>query len=173
MGKVDYGYGDESEDYGYGDANPDVDYGYGDGSAADLGYGDAAPDGADYGYGDEDEQPVAPKPVEPKTKPKRRCSVTKFNLDNDNVLTAADRIREMRVEAPAPAAAAPETAPETTTKPARVKSGKPVKRSQSSDCCTGYSDENDTKDGSKDKKSGDKKGKGALSRMRKRLSVAF
>lgn len=75
---TDYGYGDGgAEDYGYGDAAPEADYGYGDAApdADPYGYGDAAPE-AEYGYGDE------PAPMEaPKTRPKRRCSVTRFSIE--------------------------------------------------------------------------------------------
>jgi hypothetical protein len=106
-GDVDYGYGDAhpSEDYGYGDAQPDYwygdampeeDYGYG---ATDYGYGDSNPDedygyGAteDYGYGDADAQPV---PQE-KRRPKRRCSVTKYSLEEQTPLTAASVIAGFR-----------------------------------------------------------------------------
>ena len=96
MVKVDYGYGDGTPDYGYGDAAPDYgygeaspDYGYGDappdenaygyGNAApddtnQYGYGDAAPDeSSPYGYGDQ-------APPQRKGPAKRRCSVTKFSL---------------------------------------------------------------------------------------------
>ena len=93
MADVDYGYEDVSG-YGYGDAEPDADYGYADAAPeTDYGYGDS--DDGGYGYGDA--EPEA-KPVEPveKHRPKRRCSVTKFNLDDDSALTAADRIRELR-----------------------------------------------------------------------------
>jgi hypothetical protein len=90
MADVDYGYEDLSG-YGYGEGEPETDYDYGDAEPQpDYGYGD---EDNDYGYADEEPS----KPVEePKQRPKRRCSVTKFNLDNDNTLTAADRIRELR-----------------------------------------------------------------------------
>ena len=91
-----YDYGDNEEsDYGYGDATPDYDYGYGDASP-DYGYEDANAD-EDYGYGDA--EPAIEKPAAPATtRPKRRCSVTKYNLENSNALTAADRIKELREE---------------------------------------------------------------------------
>lgn len=93
MADVDYGYEDLS---GYGEGEPDAgDYGYGDGDAepeTDYGYGDEEPG---YGYGEEEEEP-AKHVEEPKQRPKRRCSVTKFNLDNESAVTAADRIRELR-----------------------------------------------------------------------------
>jgi hypothetical protein len=93
MSEVDYGYGEPEPDYGYGDEPAaETDYGYGDEPAAeaDYGYGDAAPE-SDYGYGDaapgggEDYGygDDAPTPL-PKAagRPKRRCSVTKFSLDS-------------------------------------------------------------------------------------------
>lgn len=87
MADVDYEY--EDVDYGYGDAEPEP----ANAPETDYGYGNADTD-EDYGYGDaEPEQPVI---EEPKHRPKRRCSVTKFNLDNSEALTAADRIRELR-----------------------------------------------------------------------------
>ena len=82
MADIDYGYG-STEDYGYGEASPDV-YGY---SEQDE----------DYGYGHAEPEPI--KPVEQKARPKRRCSVTKFNLENSEALTAADRIQELRSHA--------------------------------------------------------------------------
>jgi hypothetical protein len=91
MADVDYGYEDLSG-YGYGDGEPDADYGYGEaGADTDYGYGDQD---LDYGYGDEEQ--TKPVEEEPKTRPKRRCSVTKYNLENNDALTAADRIRELR-----------------------------------------------------------------------------
>mmetsp|Transcript_2812 Transcript_2812/g.4498 ORF Transcript_2812/g.4498 Transcript_2812/m.4498 type:complete len:212 (-) Transcript_2812:221-856(-) len=92
-GYGDYGYGDAAPDsadkYGYGDAAPDdaAKYGYGDSqpsngnnnSNTDYGYGDAQPD---YGYGD-----AAPTDYgstdgdgEPKRRPRRRNSVTRYSL---------------------------------------------------------------------------------------------
>jgi hypothetical protein len=138
MADVDYGYGD-SEDYGYGDSNPD-----------EYGYGDSTPD--EYGYGDAEPSQVA-EPVD--RRPKRRCSVTKFNLDDDSALTAADRIRDLRNQTDENETPCPE--PEDMS-----------------------SDEVSTEDGevtelestsSTNKK--ESKKKSALSRLRKRLSVAF
>lgn len=98
MADIDYGYEDVSG-YGYGETEPDMDYGYGnDEPRPDYGYGDDNNEDLGYGYGDAEPEskPVVEEPVE-KHRPKRRCSVTKFNLDNDNgTLTAADRIREFR-----------------------------------------------------------------------------
>ena len=71
-------------DYGYGDAAP----------AEDYGYGDSAPD--DYGYGDA--EPAAAPPSD-KKRPKRRCSVTKFSLEEEegqSGLMAADMINNFR-----------------------------------------------------------------------------
>jgi hypothetical protein len=138
MADVDYGYGD-SEDYGYGDASPE-----------DYGYGDSTPD--EYGYGDDDgpSEKVSQPEVVVDKRPKRRCSVTKFNLDQDSALTAADRIRDMRSEAP------PSPQPDNAS-----------------------SDDNNETDDEPDmgKKGSSKKDvkpkKGALNRLRKRLSVAF
>ena len=56
-------------DYGYGDAKPDMDYGY----------GDAQPDNLDYGYRNAS-PPAQEQPVKQR-KPRRRCSVTKFSLE--------------------------------------------------------------------------------------------
>lgn len=112
MGDVDYGYedmgyGDAQPDYGYGDGAPATDYGYGDGSpSTDYGYGDAAPS-VDYGYGDDapatdygygDSAPA--QPAEPKRRPKRRCSVTKFSLQSPE---AAKQELETGIEATGPA----------------------------------------------------------------------
>ena len=79
----DMGYGDgapDSTDYGYGNSAPDnTDYGYGDSApATDYGYGDAAPE-QDYGYGDSSPTPAPPAPT--KRRPRRRCSVTKYSLE--------------------------------------------------------------------------------------------
>jgi hypothetical protein len=111
MSEVDYGYGEPEPNYGYGDEPAaETDYGYGDEPAAeaDYGYGDAAPATDDYGYGDA--APVTddygygndePTPL-PKAagRPKRRCSVTKFSLDSG----------------PPPVAALEESAPEVDEK---------------------------------------------------------
>ena len=80
---------------GYGDAAPDM--GYGDGAPSeDYGYGDSAPS-EDYGYGDS--EPAAPCAAE-KKRPKRRCSVTKFSLEEEDGpqsgLMAADVIKSFR-----------------------------------------------------------------------------
>lgn len=146
-----YGYENEEEDYGYGDTSPDQDYGYGDANTGeeDYGYGDAAPCD-EYGYGDcapSEPQAAAGPSV---TRPKRRCSVTKFNLDNENVLTAADRIKELRDDPVVPdttgyqtdeksseAGSTQEASPPAVSKPEVIKK------------------------------------KGVMSRMRKRLSLAF
>jgi hypothetical protein len=103
MADVDFGYGDQ--DHGYGDANPDYGYGdqdydYGNASPApvDYGYGDAPPDDDTYGYGN-----ARPDDQEPQNarRPKRRCSVTKFNLEqnesgNPSGIMAASVISDMR-----------------------------------------------------------------------------
>jgi hypothetical protein len=74
-----YGYGDAApgnQDYGYGDASPE--YGYGDaGPDRGIGYADAAPEDADHVHGEV--MPEAAKVTEPR-RPKRRCSVTKYSL---------------------------------------------------------------------------------------------
>jgi hypothetical protein len=144
--------------YGYDD-NEEIDYGYGDDAGDDYGYGDGSPDGdecaatpeEDYGYGDSDpaDEPVMAPPE--KSRPKRRCSVTKYNLDNDNVLTAADRIKELRDES---------TVPDTKGYQTDEKS----------------SEEGSTQDSSSPPstmKPEVMKKKGVMSRMRKRLSLAF
>lgn len=126
--EVDYGYGDGQPDYGYGDGAPDdvkpkpspePDYGYGEASPMDYGYGDAAPasnnttsghaqPSMDYGYGDEvpaennsmdysDGAHSAQLPQD--RRPKRRCSVTKYTIENDDKespLTAHTRINDFR-----------------------------------------------------------------------------
>ena len=104
---TDYGYGDAQPDYGYGDttdygygATDSTDYGYGAPDTTDYGYG--APDTTDYGYGGQDMGygdgapdmgygdgapdmgygDTAPAPAPPKSRrPRRRCSVTKFSLE--------------------------------------------------------------------------------------------
>jgi hypothetical protein len=194
MAKTDYGYDDE--DYGYGNGAPEDEYGYGEASPDDYGYGDATPDEPDYGYGDEDNPPppVVKKPDEVTRKPKRRCSVTKFNLEQESVLTAADRIKEMRVQEENNDVPTTMTGPsDTSTKPFKsvekdLEKVKPVKRSQSSDCChplegsysnnidEDHSDNNATKEQQQGgRRAGRKKpdGKGVIGRMRKRLSLAF
>ena len=140
MADVDYGYGD-SDDYGYGDATPD-----------DYGYADAAPE--EYGYEADSGPSKVPQEAVDK-RPKRRCSVTKFNLDQDSALTAADRIRDMRTEAP------PSPQPDNAS-------------SDDNNSC----DEADDDEANEIATSGPikkevKSKKSALSRLRKRLSVAF
>lgn len=99
---MDYGYGDQNMDYGYGDQNNSADYGYGSanvdygyGAQTDYGYGDAEPTNTDYGYGDsgpsnidydygnsETTEPSEPAKSAPKPRrPRRRCSVTKYSLE--------------------------------------------------------------------------------------------
>lgn len=93
----DYGYGDAQPDYGYGDAKPSEDYGYGD-AQPDYGYGDAKPD-EDYGYGDQVEEKPKEEPKKPAgRRPKRRCSVTKYTLDEtaQAAQTHVDIIQQMR-----------------------------------------------------------------------------
>ena len=85
---------------GYGDAAPAMDYGYGDAAPEDYVYGDSAPD--EYGYGDA--EPAAAPPVD-KKRPKRRCSVTKFSLEEQegqSGLLASDVIKNFRNAAPPP-----------------------------------------------------------------------
>ncbi len=96
----DEGYGDNNADYGYaaqtdfafGDSQPSSSYGESQPSNADYGYGDSAPSNTDYGYGDSppgntdygygDSEPAESVKEEPKTRrPRRRCSVTKYSLE--------------------------------------------------------------------------------------------
>lgn len=75
MADVDYGYGDNTTDYGYGDSAPDsTDYGYGDSGAG-------AAEATDYGYGDDSGAPQEPTPQPKGRRPRRRCSVTKYSLE--------------------------------------------------------------------------------------------
>lgn len=104
----EYGYGESAPaepDLGYGHAAPDTDdYGYGDATpdTDDYGYGDASPDDMDMGYGEAAPQP----PAAEKKRPKRRCSVTKFSLVSTDGpptgLMAADVIKNFRNAAPPP-----------------------------------------------------------------------
>jgi hypothetical protein len=162
MSEVDYGYGEPEPDYGYGDDPPAAatDYGYGDdaggggedygyGDAApggdDYGYGDAAPGGTDYGYGDDEPTPL-PKAA---GRPKRRCSVTKFSLDSGP---------------PPPAEAPPEAAPEFDEKDTEATASCNV----STDGDEGEGDDmvsSELQDG--------KKKKTMMSKLRKRMSLAF
>lgn len=102
VSETDYGYGDtQNTDYGYSNQNMDYDYAYGDQNittdygyeenTADYGY-DSQPSGTDYGYGDPepsnidmdygDSKPAEPAKPEPKARrPRRRCSVTKYSLE--------------------------------------------------------------------------------------------
>lgn len=67
VSETDYGYGDQNMDYGYGDQNNSTEYKYGDSSNMDYGYGDSAP--------------AEPAKEAPKARrPRRRCSVTKYSL---------------------------------------------------------------------------------------------
>lgn len=77
---IDYGYGDE-QNYGYGDAAPDMDYGYGAPAEAKTPTIDGEMDKAQ-------DQPVPRR--------KRRCSVTKFTLQENTPLTAASVINDFR-----------------------------------------------------------------------------
>jgi hypothetical protein len=178
--EVEYGYGDCQPDYGYGDGAPTVvDYGYNNNGAAaadhankksvtadhaavmDYGYGDGSPtaDPMDYGYGDgsPDEAPVSdPAMSQEDRRPKRRCSVTKYTIENEDQespLTAHTRINEFRngsvvvVEDDAAAATPSTTTTLTTASPeAAVSDSKP-------------------EDGRVAKK------KGMMHRIRKRLSI--
>lgn len=78
----DLGYGKASPDLGYGNAGPDLGYGDPD----DLGYGKAGPDlgyGEDLGYENQDLGYNSDTPEPPKRSQgvRRRCSVTKYNLE--------------------------------------------------------------------------------------------
>ena len=82
---IDYGYGEAQPDYGYGDAQPDMDYGYGDTSP-----------------------PPAQEPINRRRHLTRRCSVTKFSLEEASKnegspeaemvqsLNAAERLQQFR-----------------------------------------------------------------------------
>jgi hypothetical protein len=150
--ETDYGYGDEpaaETDYGYGDdpAADGADYGYGDAAPAtdDYGYGDAAPATDDYGYGDE------PTPL-PKAagRPKRRCSVTKFSLDSG----------------PPP----PEMVLQTPEAPPEIDE----KSTEATISCNVSDDGEETDQVSTELDMGSKKKKsGMMSKIRKRMSLAF
>jgi hypothetical protein len=211
MADMDYGYGDASDmgygygdapDMGYGDAAPDmgygdaVDMGYGD--AADMGYGDAG----DMGYGDaEPDDPnkaVEPAAVE-KRRPKRRCSVTKFSIEEDSPMHAASMINDFRAgllasqtAAAAPAAApVPEPTPEPEVisdtevmaieKQRRSSRGTERTRSCVSDDGMDYDPNHPKNDkaqdghrgGKREQKHGKRGIMGKMGKLRKRLSVAF
>jgi hypothetical protein len=154
-GEVDYGYGEEP-DYGYGDEPAaETDYGYGDEPAAeaDYGYGDAAPATDDYGYGEAAPESDygygddAPTPL-PKAagRPKRRCSVTKFSLDSG----------------PPPVAALEEAAPEDNEKDTEATAS-----------CNVSDDGEDLDQVPAELGDPGKKKKTMMSKLRKRMSLAF
>lgn len=104
----DYGYGDSSPDYGYGDAKPNEDYGYGDAKPdEDYGYGDAKPDedygygdakpNEDFGYGDAKPDDAASAPAAPagNRRPKRRCSVTKYSLEESKGSQEQEMVQQL------------------------------------------------------------------------------
>jgi hypothetical protein len=117
----DYGYGDAQPDYGYGDGAPSnssnsVDYGYGD-AQNEYGYGDASPSinrdtscndvQPDYGYGDG--SPEEGSSDEPKRRPRRRNSVTRYSIvcqdavknEFDAHANVIDQFRNGSMDAPA------------------------------------------------------------------------
>lgn len=172
MTEPDYGYGDAAPsdpvDYGYGDdAAPAVDYGYGDAPAAaeDYGYGEAAPDygygdaapappAQDYGYGD-DAAPAA-EPSQESRRPKRRCSVTRYTIENEDkesALTAHTRIRDFR------------NGVDSGTDPVPVDD---ANKSTHTNTTSSTSDENSNGNNAA---SGGIKKKGVMHRIRKRLSI--
>ena len=92
----DYGYGDTKpdEDYGYGDAKPDMDYGYGDAKPDDDNrYSDAKPD-KDYGHGTPP-SPAAPAAPSENRRPKRRCSVTKYSLEESKGSQEQEMVQQL------------------------------------------------------------------------------
>jgi hypothetical protein len=157
MSEVDYGYGEPEPDYGYGDEPAAEDYGYGDEPTpeADYGYGDAAPATDDYGYGDggapggtdygygDDEPTPLPKAA---GRPKRRCSVTKFSLDSG----------------PPPVAALEESAPEDNEK-----------NTEATASCNVSDDGEDLDQVPAELGDPGKKKKTMMSKLRKRMSLAF
>jgi len=194
MAEVDYGYGDAgAEDYGYGDANPDQDYGYGDASPdqgygygdaspdQDYGYGDASPD-QDYGYGDASpDEPAAPEPVAaaqpPRRKgPKRRCSITKFSLEEGAScsLNSHNIIDQFRNNANAPV---PQAVPEPETVDVE-----PVKSAALTDTTLSCASSDDEKEAdahtemrqakkTTEKEPYKKKERDMMKKLRKRLSI--
>ena len=178
-GENDYGYGDgkpDDGDYGYGDAKPDepADYGYGDAKSDDdpYGYGNAQPDNTDYGYGDSE-------PAPPKTRrPKRRCSVTKYSLEESGQkagtpeaemvqqLHAAEMLQHFRNGGSgAPPPAAPDSGYTTDGK-----SSETVATTLSTDSSDEGANTN-SPEMAPLPKTEKKKAKGGLARFRKRLSI--
>jgi len=170
-GDMGYGHAEPDLDYGYGDAEPDSpeDYGYGDAEPdppEDYGYGDAEPDPPeDYGYGDAAPDDPTPLPEE-KKRPKRRCSVTKFSLEEaegpQSGLMAADVIKNFRNGA----VPAPEPAPVVVDDCNKSFS---TEETRSMDSVAAISPEQKKQPKAK----GTVRKKGMMSRIRKRLSIAM
>jgi hypothetical protein len=170
----DYGSGDQT-DYGYG---PQTDYGYGE--QADYGYSEQT----DYGYGDArpDDDSGEPKPeaAAPRKKQvKRRCSVTKFSLDEgaQEVNKAQQDLRnmvDMLRQGATPPAPVQETAFSLPPEQAPVEAPDEKSFAEVTAGTTSCDSSFDGEGFSKSVHAQDlekKAKKGMMSRMRKRLSV--